>query len=122
MVEDRGNQKWEKVTQGGQRQEKRKGYLRIQTEEGLGMDKDRTKACVCVSASSAVHLESVWLQGDLCHTFRERQRERIDIDGWFHGLCCTLVCRSGQVFFLVLQKDGREGRDNALLPGKMGSR
>lgn len=52
----------------------RKGFLRIQRRGGLAMDKDRTRAeclCVCVSTSSAVHLASVWFQGDLCHTFRE---------------------------------------------------
>lgn len=116
-----------KSDSGGQRAEERKGYPRIQREEGFWMDEDRTRAQHLLeraSISPAVRLKSVWFQGDLRHTFREekeRERRRMDIDGWFHGLFCTLACRSGQAFFPVLQIDVREDRDNALLPGKTGS-
>lgn len=46
----------------------------------------------------------------------------MDIDGWFHGICCTLPAGRAKFFFsLVLRKGGKEDRDNGLLPGKTGS-
>lgn len=39
------------------------------TERGRPKD-EQGRICVC-AFTSAVHLKCVWLQGDLCHTFRE---------------------------------------------------
>lgn len=80
-------------------------------EEGLGVDKDRTEAdCLCVCVSTSVHLQSVWFQGDLCHTFRERENG-YSVNGWFHGLIWPR-------FFLVLHRYGMVDSNNALLQGE----
>lgn len=86
------------------------------TERGLS-------ACVYVCLPPLLYIQQVSGSKVTSVTHLGSERERMDIDGWFHGLCRTLACRLGQVFFSWCDR-GMGGRTGTMpcFWGKTGSR